>query len=348
MGWSGGGTIPLLACVVFIVHGAAASDSWVSLGVKDASSYLATRLNGSGRVMGSMLYTYDFINDAPQHRQLRRALGSLLTYLAPYLPVDIVVFTHVRPNQREVNLLNAASIHFAPIDSRWLRPASDQRPQSSWPMSYRMMGHWRLHQPFMTARVLNFDYVMHLDSDAYMLRPLQLKRPADVKGTHGSIMEYLRRENILMAQTIHNSGVDIVDVTQGLPELALYFIVTNSITPATLYNYCTPANASGVHTVKPPFSDGYNRFSIGGAFSFINLDFWFSPLVQDFVTLCIRTGGHIRFRWNEQAVQTMVWQLFVPTQQFAWFNFTFGHKDPNNHILFDIENNPACKHKLGC
>ena len=52
-----------------------------------------------------------------------------------------------------------------------------------------------------------------------------------------------------------------------------------------------------------------------------------SQEVQEFSRLCVQSGGTTRHRWNEQAVQAMVWQLFVPQSHFLHItNFTYGHK----------------------
>ena len=49
--------------------------------------------------------------------------------------------------------------------------------------------------------------------------------------------------------------------------------------------------------------------------------------VQRFVQLCRSSGGVSRFRWNEQAVQSMVWQLLVPKQHLHHFNLSYRHRD---------------------
>ena len=35
------------------------------------------------------------------------------------------------------------------------------------------------------------------------------------------------------------------------------------------------------------------------------------PLVQTFLRLVLSTGDRFRYRWNEQAVEGMLWQIFV-------------------------------------
>ena len=45
--------------------------------------------------------------------------------------------------------------------------------------------------------------------------------------------------------------------------------------------------------------------------------------MQDYVQLVVRTGAHIEHRWNDLSVQSMLWQMFVPDQNFLTL-------DPNN------------------
>lgn len=47
------------------------------------------------------------------------------------------------------------------------------------------------------------------------------------------------------------------------------------------------------------------------------------PQVQRFVHLCRSSGGSWRYRWNEQGVFAMVWQIFVPEQQFVRLDFLY-------------------------
>jgi hypothetical protein len=50
------------------------------------------------------------------------------------------------------------------------------------------------------------------------------------------------------------------------------------------------------------------------------------PLVQRFVEVVVASQYHYRFRWNEQSVLGMVFQLFVPENQWgklpltSWFH----------------------------
>lgn len=49
----------------------------------------------------------------------------------------------------------------------------------------------------------------------------------------------------------------------------------------------------------------------------MDLGFMHDPLVQRFLELVVSSQYHYRFRWNEQSVLAMVFQLFVPEEQLA-------------------------------
>lgn len=56
--------------------------------------------------------------------------------------------------------------------------------------------------------------------------------------------------------------------------------------------------------------------------------------MHEFLRLAVATGGHYRYRWNEQGVHSMVWQMFVPKNRTLWLDFSFGHK---REIVFACE-----------
>lgn len=44
--------------------------------------------------------------------------------------------------------------------------------------------------------------------------------------------------------------------------------------------------------------------------------------------LVLSTGGHFRLRWQEQAVESMIWQIFVPRANFTLL--PIKHEHPSN------------------
>jgi hypothetical protein len=54
----------------------------------------------------------------------------------------------------------------------------------------------------------------------------------------------------------------------------------------------------------------------------IDVSLMMDPMVQRFVELVVSSQYHYRFRWNEQSVLGMVWQLFVPGEQIGTLPLT--------------------------
>ena len=100
---------------------------------------------------------------------------------------------------------------------------------------------------------------------------------------------------------------DSPEMLSGLAELTRYWIVINKFTPkGPLYEHLTPKNIEGLAT------DHWDRKYHPGYFTILDLDFWFSSNVQDFVATILRTGRDIEGRWQEQGVINMVRLLFLP------------------------------------
>ncbi|EFJ47445.1 hypothetical protein VOLCADRAFT_92164 [Volvox carteri f. nagariensis] len=159
---------------------------------------------------------------------------------------------------------------------------------------------------------------MLLDDDAFIRSPVGF-----------NIVETFDKQGYLMAA--RNIVHDIPWVTWGLPELVRYYLVTHKVVPATLFEHCNPPNLTGLYStmwsdsLHQPTEGGWDRMVIFTNLVMWNLDWWFSPLVNRFVHLCVASGGVVDQRWNEQAVITMAWQIFVRKEQFFMFNFSFEH-----------------------
>jgi hypothetical protein len=61
--------------------------------------------------------------------------------------------------------------------------------------------------------------------------------------------------------------------------------------------------------------------SAGGNCLVIDVSIMSDPLVQRFLELVVSSQYHYRFRWNEQAVLSMLWQVFVPDEQIGKLPF---------------------------
>ncbi|KAG2497291.1 hypothetical protein HYH03_004874 [Edaphochlamys debaryana] len=199
---------------------------------------------------------------------------------------------------------------------------------------YRLMGDWRMSFMPYFVRTMGHRFVLQLDDDSFILSPVgrNLVAMFDQNGLK------------IAARQMYEEPPG---VTWGLPELARYFIVSHKIVPAQLFSYCTPQSIEGAYSsfqaedlervLAPeqmealqrnnlPATGGWNRTVLFGNCVMYSLDWWFTPMVNRFVQLCRATGGTFAYRWNEQGVIAMLWQLFVEPKQFYMFEFDYKHR----------------------
>ena len=192
---------------------------------------------------------------------------------------------------------------------------------------YRRMGHWRLTFPIGLARSLGYGWVLQMDADSVFEEVIE----------YNMIQELDHRKALIAGRATY---VDLP--TWGLPELTRYFLVAEQIVPTILFDFCKPPGIDGLYTVSSETfpgelngdpalalheAGGWNKTVIYGNFILINTAFWYQHDVQKYLNLVLGTGGHFRFRWNEQSVIAMIWQVFVPYERFHLFQFTYSHQD---------------------
>jgi hypothetical protein len=225
-----------------------------------------------------------------------------------------------------------AHVHFLPLDD-WVTPATAEGPEfwlaRGFDEDYRRMGHWRLTSQFQFAYHLGYKYILQVDDDSWFTSRIMQ-----------NIVQLMETQNYTLAGRILNT--DPVLVTTGLPELVKYFLVVEGHKPTQLLEHCSPKNVSGLYTsgmrglfgTSNDIGGGWSRKVIYGNFVVVSTEFWYRPDVQRFVKLVVQTGGHFTFRWNEQGVMAMVWQMFTEPGQFHLFDF--GYKHPSQ-----------CKYRTG-
>ncbi|MEW5316632.1 MAG: hypothetical protein WDW38_007992 [Sanguina aurantia] len=255
-------------------------------------------------------------------------------------PSDLYIFTHAHQVTEVLRKMGSLplGVFLVPIPaSDWTYPAdfmdSSLWHGLEWNADYRMMGDWRLTHQMQFARDSGYRYALQTDDDSFVTSPISY-----------DIVEMLQAQGSLMAA--RNIKTDIPLIMWGLPELAKYFIVSERLSPQTLYQHCDPPNIDGLHTrygdgrkmtaaelaasiaTGMPQTGGWDNTMLNGNFVVIDLEFWYQPIVQRFVSLCRLSGGSWRFRWNEQSVMAMVWQLFVPPDKYHQFDFSYVHGQP--------------------
>lgn len=262
------------------------------------------------------------------------AVQNFKENLASSTPIDMYIFSKQNAAERLHKKLNCSldshsmNNYFMALDEHWETPEEANETSlwmSGFSEDYMRMGHWRLTFQMEFAVNLGYQYILQLDDDSRFLSRVDL-----------DLLQYMRDNKVMAAR--HVSKNDPLDVITGAAELARYFLVAERIQPTTLYNHCTPHNISGLYTLVAshvgddfghPEDGGYSAVHLYGNFVVIDLDFWFDTRVQRFVRLVLGTGGHFRFRWNEQLVESMVWQIFVHPKQFATFSFDYAHGPEN-------------------
>jgi hypothetical protein len=280
-----------------------------------------------------------------RHSELCCMLTDLDSKVGGANALDVFIFTVDNKAQavynrspcwkRQMNI----TVVFLPLDEHWgVEPecsSSAIHDMNGWigmpglfGENYRRMGHWRLTFQFAFADMLGYKYLWQLDDDSFFRSPVNF-----------SMIQYMQEKTLWIA-----GGKTLPDphfVTWGLPELARFFLVGERMAPTgTLFsNHTQPSGLDGLYTLlhdpvrtqHPLEGDpgGWSRTIIHGNNMIIDMDrFWWPKQAQKFVELVIQTGYHWRFRWNEQGVIAMLWQIFVPEGNFEFDTLPVDYHHP--------------------
>ena len=169
------------------------------------------------------------------------ALQNFASNLAVSTPIDMYLFSKENVVEQQYQSLNCSltshsmRITFMSLDESWHTP-QEARDASLWtsPFSedYRRMGHWRLTFQMTFASSLRYKYILQLDDDSRFPLPVST-----------NLLQHMVDNRKMMAAR-HVNDRDMIQVILGAAELARYFLVTEQITPKTLYDYCTPKNTN--------------------------------------------------------------------------------------------------------
>ena len=256
-------------------------------------------------------------------------LTNFQAKLLAHTPSDLYLFSqnaHLVEDLQAHNCSLDYSGMLAPgLGDSWHSPVHARDPKmwkaAFFPEAYRRMGHWRLTFQLDFAYRAGYPYVLQLDLDSFFPEPVKLNLVEHMKARGGSF------------GARHIGLRDSAEVTVGLAELARYFIVTEDVQPTLLFEEdCLPNNISGLYSGNESHwlqAGGYSRRNLSGNFLIVSTAFWQQRLVQRFLHLVLATGGHFRFRWNEQATMAMLWQMFCQRDALVLFtdDFPFKHKD---------------------
>jgi hypothetical protein len=261
---------------------------------------------------------------------LHCSLLHLTRNVAPHTNIDVYVWVPADDISRLPPMMFTLPgvIHIVPVPkSSWLDPWGTEYNEqwnfaASHSRDYYLMGRWRNTFAFSFVKEMGYQYMLQLDDDTFISDPIEF-----------DMVKQLRAEDCVV-------GVRSVMVTEpeplvaGLPELVRYWMLTRNFTTpiGPLYERLTPPNISGLYT------GGWDRGVMCTCFLVIDVHFWFQEVVQDFVSLILKTGADVEQRWIDQDVENMVLFLFVP-----WDNvFIFGAR------IFHSKVQMECIADLGC
>ena len=111
-----------------------------------------------------------------------------------------------------------------------------------------------------------------------------------------------------------------MQVNRGLAELTRYYLLANQLQPQTLFEHCDPPSLEGLfsgkstHQHRTSQSSNVTQAVNGNGWDYVYIygnclltdvrELWFREDVQRYISLVVSSGGHFRFRWNEQAVES--------------------------------------------
>lgn len=136
--------------------------------------------------------------------------------------------------------------------------------------------------------IRGFDYVMRLDDDSLILRPIEY-----------DVFEYMRLHRIQYGY--YYSHKDSPMCVYGLWFIARAYIKMVNVRPTFFYKW-------------PKFHIFYNNFEIS------KLSFWLSDDYQKYIEYIDRLGGIYYNRWGDAPIKTIAVSLFLPRNQTHHFN----------------------------
>jgi hypothetical protein len=185
-------------------------------------------------------------------------------------------------------------------------------------VDYYLMGRWRLTFSLDFVKEMGYEYHVQFDDDAMINEAL----PFDITAK----LEEKKFNVALFSDVIY----EIPAATLGLSELTAYWLKINHYTPrGPIFRHTNP------HDIHGLTSDGYDRAYSPGYFMLFRVSWWFSPHVQDYLNMILRSGRDVEGRWQEQAVINMMIYIFV-TEEERWVikELDIGH-DRHKRANFD-------------
>ena len=253
------------------------------------------------------------------------SLDFLQQRLAPFTPSKVYIFHRKAPMEEYLNKLQkfnvTLNITFSEIPaSQWIIPEVVEQNRSKFTFlffddDYRLMGQWRLLYPFKFMKELGHKYLLFLDDDSYIRGDVRMNLVETAKQHNYNFMP-LR----MLHEDRRISGYG------DFPLMAKDFCMKHNIKAPLLLEDCSARDWSGVTT------DNWRGTIMYGNFVVISIDFWFHPLLQEFLDIIIKSGKYFIYRWNEQLVIAMMRLIFSNHDKETILSFPYNHGNRFGHI----------------
>lgn len=245
------------------------------------------------------------------------SIRRILQHIGSHTPLSIYIFHRIKLTEKALStastLSNSTHINFVKISrENWKLSELEASKRNKWrgrdwDEDYRLMGKWRLEFPFKYLRRCGHRHLLFVDADSFV--------DGDVAR---NLIDMFDEDGLYLAYRALQS--DPPFVADGLAELARYFIKSNEIKPSPLlFAQCSPQSIDGLH------SRGWSREVMHGNFVIISFEFWFTPLVQQFIGLCLASGDVVVHRWQEQLPIGMARLIFCPPEKQRDLDFAYAH-----------------------
>ena len=264
----------------------------VSTSVRYARSILSNSSTViSDRLAINMIFSHGFLHNSKQQLDriphLQCALKKVYLNLLPHNELDIFIWIpQISFDFVPAWLKNGTAYprtYVMPIiNTTWMVPCGI-RDEGQWPLrkhfnlDYHIMGRWRITTGFDFMHDMGYKYYVQLDDDAMINNKIEF-----------NIVQRFREKGYQMGVFSDYIG-EVPHVTQGLAELTRYwFSITNFSPTGPLFEHMNPKSIDGLT------SKGWDRYYHPTYFLITSLDFWFSEIVQDFLTTVLQSGRDVK------------------------------------------------------
>lgn len=209
------------------------------------------------------------------------------------------------------------------INTTWMVPCGI-RDERLWPLrkhfnvDYHIMGRWRITTGFDLLYKMGYKFYMQLDDDAMLNNKIDF-----------NLVQKFREKQYQMGVFSDYIG-EVPQVTNGLAKLTRYWLTITIYNPTgPLFDHVSPKFLDGV-------TKGWDRYYHPTYFLITSIDFWFSDIVQDFLTTVLQSGQDVEGRWGDQVTQNMMRIVFIPKEKVWVMNeMDIGH---DRHKKANFEN----------